>query len=239
MDNYGIFCYKENTFLLFLEYFKMRIENNKIIKSNEIHNSSSTIDKSRRSFAKVGAVAPVIMTLASKSAFGAICSVSGYISATPAIASSQRHVVASCNGFSPGAWGTPYSGDGTWPGTPWTAGGPNEKLSPEGEGKRNNPLGTTMEAGFAYTGFHATRSMYDVLWMGGTDDPDQLGAHLVAALLNAVTGQYPPGGLTVDDVRDIYRQFSDTGGYNGQYQAAPGVFWNAATVVAFIQQTFH
>lgn len=233
----------------------MSAKSNKIVKLDESQNANQTVDKSRRSFAKVGVVAPVIMTLASRPALGAVCSVSGYISATPANASGARHNVDSCGGLSPGAYATPVSGAGEWP-TGYYPGGLNSGGStgsgngggngnqsgggnhPEGLGKRNNPLGTTMAVGFNHSlGYLADQSMYDVIWMKGNGDPDQLGAHLVAALLNAASGLYlSPNGLTVANVQEMYQQLSSL---KGTFTAAPGVEWDAAQVVAFIKQTFH
>lgn len=218
----------------------MSAKSNKIVKLGESQNANQAVDTSRRSFAKVGVVAPVIMTLASRSALGAVCTTSGFVSATPATASGARNIVASCGGLSPGAYATPDSGAGGWP-AGYTPGGLNLSGStgsrPEGLRKRNNPLGTTMAEGFNYSlGYLATRSMYDVIWMKGYNDPGQLGAHLVAALLNAASGLYPsPNGLTVSNVREMYRQLS----VNGKFIAAPGVEWTPEQVVSFIKQTFH
>jgi len=218
---------------------------------SKIDDESSSVNKKRRSLTKTGLAAPVIMCLANRPAFGAVCTVSGFISATPGDLSSQRHVVDSCGGFSPGAWCTPYNGDGswleiTWDTLVWTPGGPETKLKisvhgvNEGLGNRSitrfpsDPAGTTMATAFGYNGYLGSESMYDVLWMGGTADPEQFGAHIVAALLNAAKNIYPANTLTVAKVRDMYKQLS-----TGTYEAAPGVFWSRATTVAYIQQTFH
>lgn len=253
------------------------------------------INRSRRSFAKASGVVPVLLSLANRPAFGAICSPSGYASARPnggVNPSGTRHVVGSCGGLSPGAWQTPYDGDGTWPSI-FSPGGPNKKLIPnESEGLRNNTLyrtysngveqfkeigdtlldnpiqysgatlnstATTMEEAFGYSGLFATESLYDVL-QKGNDDPYQTGAHLVAALLNAVmqAGQGITGVMTVADVIDMYTQLSNTGTYtpgkNANSAASwPGAFfdldgsggamtaydWTAQECVDFIKQTFH
>lgn len=59
----------------------MSAENNKAVKSDESQNPKQTVDTSRRSFAKASAVfAPVMMTLANRSAWGGtnICTESGW-----------------------------------------------------------------------------------------------------------------------------------------------------------------
>ncbi|TAK61294.1 hypothetical protein [Methylobacter sp.] len=82
----------------------MNAKSNKIVKPDESQNVNQTVDKSRRSFAKVGAVAPVIMTLTSKSALGSAyhCTISGTQSGNH---SSPHDNTTNCGvGFSPGGW---------------------------------------------------------------------------------------------------------------------------------------
>lgn len=93
----------------------MNANSKKIVKPDESQNANQTVDKSRRSFAKVGAAVPVIMTLASKSALGESpyhCTQSGIQSGNQ---SSRIGTGVDCHqGFSPGAWKTPAdSGDGS------------------------------------------------------------------------------------------------------------------------------
>lgn len=92
----------------------MSAENNNVIKPDESRNANQTVDKSRRSFARMGAVAPVIMTLASKTALGETpynLTVSGQNSGN---LSSHPGTTTYTLGFSPGAWKTPSeSGDGS------------------------------------------------------------------------------------------------------------------------------
>ncbi len=208
--------------------------------NKQIDTNIGTVNNTRRFLSKAGIVTPVMMMLGQRPAFGAVCTVSGFISATPGNVSAVRHEVTGCGGLSPGAWRTPYSGAGDWTLTPWSPGGTASALAPEGLGKRGSPgdpsYGTLMEDAFAYSGGYLVgNSMYDVLWMNGSSDPGQLGAHLVAALLNAAAGLYPStAGLTVSDVQNMYFQLSST----GSYAAAPSILWTPAQVVTFIQQTF-
>lgn len=82
----------------------MSTKNNKVVKPDEDQNASQTVDRSRRSFAKVGAVAPVIMTLTSKTALGSVyqCSISGVHSGNTSSHSSNTSVCGV--GISPGGW---------------------------------------------------------------------------------------------------------------------------------------
>lgn len=91
----------------------MSEEDNKIVKLGE-GKAGRSIDKSRRSFAKGGLVAPIIMTLNSRAVLGAdaaySCTQSGNQSASP---SHGFDNLVDCQvGFSPGAWKTPGSGRG-------------------------------------------------------------------------------------------------------------------------------
>lgn len=64
----------------------------------------------RRRFASAGFAAPVILTLANRPAFGAVCTVSGFASTNPS--GVARHGSDSCGGRGPDHWTT----DGNWPG---------------------------------------------------------------------------------------------------------------------------
>jgi len=235
----------------------MNNESKHVNKPNQSQDTNHTVDKSKRSFAKVGVLAPVIMTLASRSALGGqVCAPSGFVSATTTTVSGSNHKEASCGGLSPGAYKTPYDGSGNWV-HPYSPGGVSYAIHPEGFGNRSTPIaseehkesyknfesfgnkvtpiGTLMSEGFSYpNGYLADFTMYDVLWMTGVKDPVQLGAHLVAALLNAASGRYSAAnGLTVTDVREMYAQLS----ISNTYSPASGVTWSATEVVDFLKQT--
>ncbi|MCK9605996.1 MAG: hypothetical protein M0R33_06040 [Methylomonas sp.] len=84
----------------------MSIENNNQDRLLADLDKSSAVNKSRRSFAKSGIAAPVIVSLASKPVFGAQC-------LSNALSINQSHAVSSCwGGWSPGAWKGP-TGDGS------------------------------------------------------------------------------------------------------------------------------
>ncbi|QPK63300.1 hypothetical protein IVG45_21270 [Methylomonas sp. LL1] len=81
----------------------MSAENKKVVRPDESRNSNLAVDKSRRSFSKAGVVAPVIMTLTSKTALGGVyqCTISGIQSGNQ----SSHPGDYDCGvGFSPGGW---------------------------------------------------------------------------------------------------------------------------------------
>lgn len=190
----------------------MSAKNNKVDQPNESPNASQAVDKSKRSFAKMGVVAPVIMTLTSKSALGSsyACTVSGAQSGNH----SGNHVtdVVCAVGFSPGAWKTPglNSGDGnlsqwkTAVGCPFTINpsNPNTVYATftQGGSPQWQPLGATLN-GIQALGYYR---QIKILW-GSTTVPavavtgfsstqslheilmsnDDLRKHAVSAYLNA------------------------------------------------------
>lgn len=85
----------------------MNVENTKVVKPDENQDTAQTVDKSRRSFAKVGAIAPVIVSLASKPVFGAQC-----LSDILSVDQSHQRTDNCWGGWSPGAWKGP-TGAGT------------------------------------------------------------------------------------------------------------------------------
>jgi hypothetical protein len=82
----------------------MKTEDQKENPTDESQNSTAKVDKSRRAFAKAGAAAPVIMTMASRPVFGAVECASAMVSTTHA----SHSPLAECwGGMSPGFWKTP------------------------------------------------------------------------------------------------------------------------------------
>lgn len=81
---------------------------------NKSVDANSNVEKRRSVLKKMGISIPAIITLSSRPAYGAgFCSLSGFASVNPS--GVLRHANQHCNGFSQGAWSTPYSGDGVWP----------------------------------------------------------------------------------------------------------------------------
>jgi len=91
----------------------MTQENNKVVKFDESHKSQPRIDHSRRSFAKVGAIAPVIMTLTSKTALGAYyqCTISGLQSGNLSSHPGANDLTVCQTGSSPAEWANVDSAD--------------------------------------------------------------------------------------------------------------------------------
>lgn len=89
----------------------MNAEDSKIVETDESQNVHQSVDKSRRSFSKSGLIAPVIMTLANRSAWGAnACIGSGFQSYSAAVKNGQTlsHAAPITGSGSPYAsWKTP------------------------------------------------------------------------------------------------------------------------------------
>lgn len=129
--------------------------------------SPQRMDEGRRRIAKAGLLAPVIMTLASRPSWGANCTVSGMYSGN------LSNPTDSCEGNSPAFWRDQAINGGSWPS--YTS---DTLFSTD-----NSLLQAVFESDLNYNG----KTLLEVL--GGSDslDPtlDTLGAHTVAALLNA------------------------------------------------------
>jgi hypothetical protein len=69
--------------------------------------------------------------------------------------------------------------------------------------------------------------------MGGNEDPQQLGGHLVAALFNAEMG-WTGGVLSVQAVKDMWNEYAVTGGY---VPTAGAPAWSAAEIVDYLKST--
>lgn len=171
------------------------------------------IDRSRRKFSTAGLIAaPVIMTLSSKSALGMNyrCTVSGMISGNL----SQPGSISDCMGRTPGFWcggnfftgGNPKTYTGGWP-------SPLLPTTPF-----HTSFGGVFEGNkFIYfaNGESKSYTLEEVVCQNGTVDPNQLGAHTVAALLNskaAELGTFPFGGgreygLTPSQVVALYNTY--------------------------------
>lgn len=67
----------------------------------------------------------------------------------------------------------------------------------------------------------------------GLTDPDNLGAHIVAALLNAKNG-YTTGVLSDTQVIGMWNEWAS----KGYFEPTAGVHWTSAQIVAYIVTTF-
>ncbi|MEQ9462700.1 MAG: hypothetical protein RJQ10_03495 [Haliea sp.] len=205
---------------------------------------SSDSQLSRRRFTGAGLAAPVILSLASRPAFGAVCTPSGFVSYAPNNPSGLRRHEAACGGFSPGAWKTPDSGNGDGSRAQWLPFAPNPRQggnsSPGNSGRNKNkksgggdaftdPPGTLFFDVFGVNDHFGT--LHDVL----LDRPGSLEFHVVAALLNSTT---IPGYMATDDVIGLY--LATIYGYPSYTTVKGGVIPLAGfDLKAFIEQTYH
>lgn len=185
------------------------------------------ISPGRRRFVTGVATGSILMTVANRPALAGVCTPSAWVSGNLSPRTDQE----SCGGRSPGFWKANVQ---RWPslydpGTcknkgPGTCNKFNDDGTPfhQGVGDGSGPFfGSTFGA----------LTLMQVLWLKGHEDPHQLGAHIVAALLNAVT--IPEYGMTEADVVEIWFQLETKGFYE-----VSGIVMDAEEVVRFIQNTF-
>ncbi len=201
---------------------------------------SGEINPSRRRLAGAALGVSVIFTLASRPVLAAdqCMSPSGAVSGNL----SQHGTPTLCTGRSPGywknkgqSWPSPYlpgscsAGNGCNKPEKWTSG---TLFHPLFSGTRfiadldGNP-GTPK----------ASLSLMQVMMMNdgsnpwGLTDPDNLGAHIVAALLNAKMGLTPI--LSEMDVIGIWNEWAG----KGYFEPTAGVHWSSAQIVAYLKTT--
>lgn len=181
----------------------------------------------RRRILKGATVAPLLMTVASRPVLGAQCSPSAWVSGN---LSDHGHERDTCGGRSPGYWKTNrhhrWASTGYQPGTPI-----GDEKNDNGTACNYHEDGTKFHHVFAGSQY-GNKSMMQVLWLTEGEDRYQLGSHIVAALLNAAS--IPDYGVSVEDVKEIYRQLELT----GYYQTSTGETMTPQAVVLFIQNTF-
>lgn len=206
---------------------------------------SRSVDESRRRFGKSGlAASGVILTLASQPVLGqwACQSPSGFQSGNV----STHGDLPLCEGRTPGYW---QARDKQWP-SPYMTGtcADSKHLS------SNDPVdwknGTSFSGIFNCSGNGAMYqscclpvknapckltnplSFMQVLLLNGKDDRYQLGAHIVAALLNAKMGWTNPV-LTEQSVKDMFNEWAA----KGYYEPSAGVQWSGADIVTYLKTT--
>jgi hypothetical protein len=183
--------------------------------ANDIPAGMSAKGAARRRFAKAGAGASAgaILTLASQPGMAAaVCtSPSGFMSGN---LSKHNHDVP-CAGLSPGFWKTHHEA--------WTGALTN------GDAKFHQTFATTSRCAQmnAYTCFDIVDP--DVVKNG--DDPNNVGMHIMATLLNVRSGRI--GFMTENQVRAIWNSFAST----GTYTPTAGVTWNGTQIVGYLVST--
>ena len=204
----------------------------------DVANQTESVNESRRRFTKSGlAVSGVLLTLASRPSLGGgggfgggfVCkSPSGFMSGNL----SQHGTPQKCSGRTPGYWGTHYN----WP-SPYKTGtctDTKHKQYYKSWSITNATMFKDSSVGFHCSGYGLKLkpySMMQVILIGGTIDKYQLGAHCVAALLNARKGWTPV--LTEAQVRVLFNEY-DSKGY---FEPTAGVKWYPGDIVAYLQST--
>ncbi len=185
-------------------------------------------DSRRRLIKGVAGATPLLMTVASRPVLGAQCTPSAWVSGN---LSDHGHEKMSCGGRSPGYWKTAAR---RWRRTGYHPGTCTMKHHGICRTYNNDgtPFHSSRRGGVFAGGFYGDRTLMQVLWLDGGADPYQLGAHIVAALLNAASN--PGYGMSVADVQDMYRQLE----FKGFYQPSSGEPMTTQECVLFIQNTF-
>lgn len=184
-------------------------------------------DESRRHFGKTTlAASGILLTLASRSSVGGnfICkSPSGFLSGNL----SAHGTPVTCSGLSPGYWGTHPA---QWP-MPYQPGSCTANPC-------TNPAawtgGTAFRSVFNCAGngtLYAQYTLMQVIWLTGNLDPFQLGAHFIAAVLNARMGSTPI--LSESQVVNIFNEWD----LKGFFEPTAGVKWYPADIVAYLKST--
>jgi len=184
-------------------------------------------EKRRHLIKGIGVSAPLMMTVASRPVLGAQCTPSAWVSGNL----SAQAETFSCGGRSPGYWKTDPS---RWTGTGYVPGTCGDSRV-TGICRRFNSDGTPFHrsaGGVCAGSTFGSNSMMQVLWMRRRQDHYQLGAHIVAALLNAAS--IPDYGMSQSDVLDMYSQLANS----GSYQPTAGFTMTAEDCVRFIRNTF-
>lgn len=165
----------------------------------------NNVDGSRRHFTKSSlAVTGVLATLASRPVLGSqVCkSPSGFLSGNL----STHGAAPICAGRSPGYW----KNNTSWPINR------NTKFSHVFSCNPHSP--------------YATITMFDLLTHQDFDT-NNLGMHLVAAYLNAVSGW--TAFLSVETIKSMFTEWQS----QGYFSPTATVHWNAAQIVDYLTQT--
>ena len=191
------------------------------VESSQLEEKSPVTDRRRL---LIGAAVPAVLSLLSKPAFGAVgarCTISGFTSVNP---SGVRHETNGCGGLSPGAWKTPYAGNGDGSLADWITAGQNcasitgasefssgffpNPGSSSGSGANSSSStkpGTLFSAVFG--GSDTNSTMHDKLLLTG----NTLERSAVEALLNACFFQWGVGANTAKihpvDIVGLYQAF--------------------------------
>ena len=196
---------------------------------------------SRRRFTRAGIGVSAIFTLASRPVLAGQCftpsaAVSGNLS--------THGTPPSCSGLSPGFW---KEHPEAWKNTTIDPGTGTRTTGKSSNNVQNWSGGTLFHPYFSGATFmistsrgQSSLSMMQVMQLnngasnpsGYPKDPDNLGAHIVAALLNAISGFTPV--LTQAQVVNMWNEWVT----KRYFEPTAGVQWTSSQIVAYIQSTF-
>ncbi len=193
---------------------------NKSQKKSELQNADkNAVDLSRRRLAKAGLIAaPILATLPGKPAMANYvknnCTVSGNISGNMSDnANNTDPCLDYLGGKTPGYWGQKPN---EWP-VPFDPGNCISTTPNPGNGGGSgcqdyDDTGTKFHDISYFGGSRqmvsgTSRTMMQVIHLTGVDDPYQLDAHTVAALLNAVTWGKNIYGYSPEEVIALYNEY--------------------------------
>lgn len=193
------------------------------------------VDTSRRRLTGAGLGMSAIFTLASRPVLAACTSPS----AAASVNLSQHGTPTQCSGRTPGYWKNPKKAS-AWPG-PYSQGTCTESKSDKGNGgcsssPSNWTGGTLFHSVFGGAKFQQL-SLTQVMTLNNNSyqnisDPDNLGAHIAAALLNAASGK-TQGVLDESAVIGMWSEWVD----KGHFEPSAGVEWKSAKIVMYLQTT--
>lgn len=202
--------------------------------------SNAPASPTRRRLTSAGLGMSAIFTLASRPVLAAQCT-------SPSAAASgnlsQHGTPVTCTGRTPGYWKQPHHAD-AWV-APYTQG----TCLNGGPGKGSVGCMESPEKWTGGTLFHdvcggnnfkvnnKSLSMNQVMIMNnnsyaGLSDPDNLGCHIVAAILNAASGK-TDGVLSVMAVIGMWNEWVT----KGYFEPSAGAKWSSAQIVAYLQTT--
>lgn len=154
--------------------------------------SGEHIDQTRRRLAQGSVAATVLMSLANKPVLGAEagCTISGWMSAN-----TSGPARPPCAGCTPGYWKRHPK--------KWCLYKPGKCTDRPEKGPCQEWEGGTLYLDvFAGPSRYRGKTLMQVLWLGGAEDPYRLGAHATAALLNAAADIHY--GYNVREVIRLY-----------------------------------
>lgn len=201
--------------------------------------SNAPPNPTRRRLTSAGLGVSAIFTLASRPVLAAQCT-------SPSAAASgnlsQHGTPVICTGRTPGYWKQPQHAK-AWV-APYTQGTCSNGAGKGSLGCMESPEkwtgGTLFHDVFGGSNFkinNKSLSMNQVMIMNnhsyaGLSDPDNLGSHIVAALLNAASGK-TVGVLSVMGVIGMWNEWVT----KGYFEPSAGAKWNSAQIVTYLKTT--